>query len=404
MLTHLNSRSSIVHRRSSIVFLTLFTAYVVSGFSRTVNLSRTVSAQQYTFEEVASGLKHKDFSTRLRAIQILKDADYEEAAVPIAATLEDPDDRVQLAAIDAERSLFTTRPVSRRQKIGFVIEKRTSAGGDVAAEGQLALKARDIPTQVLTGLAVALRDNNLRVRGEAINLTLLLAPRACAANNEICSHIGNALIDNVNARNTFLRRASMQALGLVRYSNSVQALLDQFSYYQTGPDAVAALEGLAGIGHPASVSVFRQALANSNADLRRLAIEGLARAGDRDVLSELQQLGQVERSGGVLLALHYASIKLGAAGNSVQQLVVALNTTAQRPLALKYLLDLSPSMAPTLVEFLRDQSPDVRRLMTDVIGFSRDASVITALEAATKDADPDVAIAAKRAIDRIKLE
>ena len=42
--------------------------------------------------------------------------------------------------------------------------------------------------------------------------------------------------------------------------------------------------------------------------------------------------------------------------------------------------------------------------MADVIGFSRDASVITALEAATKDADPDVAIAAQRAIDRIKLK
>ena len=145
-----------------------------SGFSR------TVTAQQYTFEEVASGLKHQDVATRLRAIQILKDADYAEAAVPIAATLEDPDDRVQLAAIDAERSLFTTRPVSRRQKIGFVVEKRTISGGDAAAEGQLALKARNVPTQVLSGLAVALRDDNLRVRAEAITLTSLLAPYACA--------------------------------------------------------------------------------------------------------------------------------------------------------------------------------------------------------------------------------
>jgi len=364
---------------------------------------RTVTAQKYTFEEVASGLKHQDFATRVRAIQILKDADYPEAAVPIAAALEDPDDRVQLAAIDAERSLFTTRPVSRRQKIGFVIEKRTVSGGAVV-EGQLALKARHIPTQVLSGLAVALRDDSLRVRAEAVSLTSLLTPYACAENNEMCGHIGNALIDNVNARNALLRRAAMQALGHVRYPNSVQALLDQFSYYQTGPDAVAALEGLAGIGHPASVSVFRQVLRSSNADLRRLAVEGLARTGDRDVLTELQQLGQTERSAGVLLAVHYAGIRLGAPGNSLQQLVVGLSNAAQRPLALKYLLDLAPSMAATLVASLRDQSPDVRRLMTDVIGFSRDAGVIPALEAAAKDADPDVALAAQRAIDRIKLQ
>ena len=58
-----------------------------------------------------------------------------EAAVPIAAALADADDRVQLAAIDAERSLFTTRLVPRRKKIGFVIEVRTVAGGDAAAAG-----------------------------------------------------------------------------------------------------------------------------------------------------------------------------------------------------------------------------------------------------------------------------
>jgi HEAT repeat protein len=398
MRMHSNSPKSRVQSPKSWVAVAVLSLLVGSGFSL------TVTGQKYTFEEVASGLKHQDFATRLRAIQILKDADYAEAAVPIATTLEDPDDRVQLAAIDAERSLFTTRPVSRRQKIGFVIEKRTISGGGAAVEGQLALKARDIPTPVLSGLAVALRDNNLRVRAEAIALTSLLAPHACAANNEICGHIGNALIDNVNSRNALLRRAAMRALGQVRYPNSVQALLDQFSYYQTGQDAIVALEGLAGIGHPASVSVFRQVLTSSTADLRRLAVEGLARAGDRDALTELHQLGQTERSAGVLLALHYASLKLGAAGNSLQQLIVALTNAAQRPLALKYLLDLAPSMAITLAESLQDQSPDVRRVMADVIGFSRDASVITALEAATKDADPDVAIAAQRAIDRIKLK
>ena len=104
----------------------------------------------------------------------------------------------------------------------------------------------------------------------------------------------------------------MQALGQLRYPNAVQALSDQLSYYQKGPDAMAALEGLAGIGHPTSVSVFEQLLTSSNADMRRLAVEGLARAGNREALPALQQMGQSERSSGVLLALHYANVKLGA--------------------------------------------------------------------------------------------
>jgi HEAT repeat protein len=362
-----------------------------------------VSAQPYTFEEVASGLHHRDAATRLRAIQILKDADYAEAAGAIAAALADLDDRVQLAAIDAERSLFTTRVIPRRKKIGFVVEVRTVAGGDSAVVGQLALKARAVPAQVLTGIAVALRDNNPRVRAEAINLASLLGPYACARAANPCADVGNALIDNINSREAIVRRAAMQALGQLRYPNAVQALSDQLSYHQKGLDAMAALEGLAGIGHSTSVSVFEELLTNSNADMRRLAVEGLARTGSRDALSTLRQMGQSERSNGVLLALHYANVKLGGNDGSLQPLVASLRNPPQRPIALGYLLDLSASVAGSLAESLKDPSADVRRLVADVLGFSRDAAVIPALVAATKDSDPDVAAAAQQAIDRLKL-
>lgn len=391
-----NSRQSAVDSRQSTVLLNLVLCAVL-GFSR------AVFAQQYTFEEVASGLKHQDAGTRLRAIQILTEADYAEAAAPIAAALEDTDDRVQLAAIDAERSLFTTRAVPRRKKIGFVVEVRTVAGGDAAAAGQLALKARAVPPQVLTGLAVALRDSNPRVRTEAINLASLLGPYACARPSESCAAIGNALIDNINSREALVRRAAMQALGQLRYPNAVQALSDQFSYRQRGLDAMAALEGLAGIGHPTSTTVFEELLTNSDADMRRLAVEGLARTGNREALPALQQMGQSERSTGVLLALHYANVKLEGTDGSLQQLVASLRTAPQRQLVIRYLLDLSPSVAPSLAESLKDESADVRRLVADVLGFSRNTAVIPALEAAAKDPDPDVAGAAQQAIERLKI-
>ncbi|HET9466822.1 MAG TPA: hypothetical protein VFO48_00360, partial [Vicinamibacterales bacterium] len=222
-----NKKQGLAIRDWGLVLLVLLAGvpYVGSAFRR------TVAAQQYTFAEVASGLQHRDVAVRLRAIQILKDADYAEAAVPIAAALEDMDDRVQLAAIDAERTLFTTRPVARRKKIGFVVEVRTIAGGDAAATGQLALKTRTVPPQVLASLAVALRDNNSRVRAEAVNLASLLGPYACTVRlkpdptdvDRGCDEIGNALIENINSRQPLLRRAAMQVLGQVRYPNAVQA-------------------------------------------------------------------------------------------------------------------------------------------------------------------------------------
>jgi HEAT repeat protein len=381
---------------------------VVALLSVAPGFSRSVSAQQYTFEEVASGLKGRDPATRLRAIQILKDADYAEAAGPIAANLADNDDRVQLAAIDAERSLFTARPVSRRRKIGFVVEVRSVAGGD-SAEGRLALKPRTIPRELLGGLAAALLDDHLRVRAEAMNLTSLLAPVACvglrpdSTLDQLCAGVGNALIENINSRQPALRRAAMQALGQLRYASAAQALADQWSYHQKGPDALAALEGLAAIGHPTSVSIFRQLLSSSNADMRRLAVEGLARAQAKDALTDLQHMGQQERSTGVLLAIHYAHVELGAPGGSLQAILGALRVPQQRPLALRYLLDLAPAIAPLLVASLSDESADLRRLVAAVLGFSREPEVVPALQAATKDADPDLAQAAQQAIARIHL-
>ncbi len=415
--------SSIVHRRAAAGAVLLLCA--LSSFSRPPSLANntgelwrdlavalaeagTLSAQQYTFEQIAAGLKHTDAATRVRAIQILRDADYAEAAGPIGETLGDSDDRVQLAAIDAERSLFTLRPVSKKQRIGFIIEKRTTVGAGDAAEGQLALKVRTIPGEVLAGLVLALSDTNPRVRIEAVGLAALLSPVACsnqeaARTEQLCAQIGNVLIENINSREPEVRRAAMHALARLRYTNAVQALLDQFSYHQKGPDATAALAALAGIGHGSASSIFEQAVASSNAGWRRFGVEGLARSGNRDALAALQQTGQSERSSEVLLALHFATIKLGEPGQSLAQIVASSGDSALRPIAVQYLLDLAPLGAAPLAQFLGDQDAEVRRIIADVLGFSGDPKIIPALEAAAKDADPDAAAAAQRAVDRIKL-
>ena len=105
----------------------------------------------------------------------------------------------------------------------------------------------------------------------------------------------------------------MQALGRVRYPNAVQALLGSVrAITRKAPMRMAALEGLAGIGHPTSVSMFEELLTSSNADMRRLAVEGLARAGNREALTSCSRWDRASDPVAVLLALHYANIKLGA--------------------------------------------------------------------------------------------
>ena len=95
--------------------------------------------------------------------------------------------------------------------------------------------------------------------------------------------------------------------------------------------------------------------------------------------------------------------RLARPGAAPQPLIAVLGDASLRSLALRYLLELAPSLAPALAESLRDPSPDVRRIVADVMGFSRDATVVPALQAATKDPDADVVAAAQRAIERIAL-
>jgi HEAT repeat protein len=337
---------------------------------------------QYSFEHVAGGLEASDAATRIRAIRILRDAGRPEAAAPIAALLEDADDRVQVEAIDAERALFTAKP---------------------PAAMPFALLPQQVPIEVLRGLVAAMRDDTPRIRIEALNVFGLLAPlggpdagvairsgiswtievlrrgdsdaqlAAAAAAGRVqencglvprdrptgqtCAELGNVLVDAINGPNPQVRRAAMRALGGLRYLAAAQALADQFSYYERGSDAEAALEGLARIGDPAYSGVFRRQLANPIVTIRRLAIEGLARSEDQEEVAELERVGETERSNSVLLALHFAAVQMHARGKSsapakVDTLVAALQDSSLRPLALQYLVELSPSIAPALAGFL----------------------------------------------------
>ena len=205
----------------------------------------------------------------------------------------DVDDRVQLAAIDAERSLFTTRLVPRRKKVGLVVEVRAVAGGDAAAAGQLALKARRVPPEVLTGLAVALRDNNLRVRAEAINLAVAARPRTrahrCPAQADTTDARRSATrsIDNINSREPAAAPSGDAGARTAALPERRSGAVRSVELPPEGPDALAALEGPRRHRPSSSVSIFeRSARRARTPTCGGFAVEGLARAGHREALAD----------------------------------------------------------------------------------------------------------------------
>lgn len=397
---------------------------------------------QVPFEQAAVDLTSRDAGTRLRAVQLLKQAAFPEAAIPLAALVTDPEDGIQLEAIAAELNIFLAEPIVPKRRVALVVEVRNAVQAEPAfAAGPGALGSRPVPVEVLTALRTAARDNNPRVALEALYAfgTLAVQPggatrrdllrtagldiaafigssdpamryaavrvlgRVLAKRTQdepIDSSVGDAAITALNDRDRAVKTAAMQALGALRYERGVQALTDQFAYYGNGEAAEAALDALAHIAHATSVPLFITQLASKSAAHRRTAMEGLARSGDASQLPAIQTAVDKESDPGVSLAGAFASAWLGSA--SIDPVADSLARPRSREQAKRYLIELAPGRTSAFTRQLLDSDPQIRADVVDVLGLAGDPAAIAVVEPLMSDRDPQVARAAERAVARLR--
>ena len=186
----------------------------------------------------------------------------------------------------------------------------------------------------------------------------------------------------------------MRSLGLLHERRAVQALTDQLKFYGKGEGAWSALDALAHIADPSSLPLFKARLTDQDPFLRRAAAEGLGRAHDSSELSALQTGAGNDASEMVRAAMAFALQTLGR--NYIPRLVESLDSEKLAPQVADYLLELGPSIAPTLVSHLQDPSPAIRANVATVLGALGDATTVTALQPLTGDKDRGVAQAATR--------
>jgi HEAT repeat protein len=384
------------------------------------------AAQQARFDDVVRNLRNPDAKVRTSAIRLLREAQYPEAIVPMAALVNDPVNEIQLEAIAAELSFFMVEKVPDRRRVGFLIEVRNSGGAPGAFElGPLAVWPKPAPPELLDALLKAVDDENGRVRLEAIHAVGVIGGtsfpaaseaalvktldhydaevRAAAAEVVGRLHVksaGDALIKAINDSDRAVRYAAMRALGQIKETRAVQALTEQLTYYGKGEGAWSALDALARIAHPSSVPVFVAQLTSKDAFLRRAAAEGLGRVGDTSQLSVLQTGAGNDLSNMVRAAMAFALEKLGQ--HYVTRLVDFLNSDDMTPQVQAYLIELGPSIEKDLVPRLQEPEEMIRERVAEVLGAIGGDASMTALQG-LKDRDRNVTQAAMRAVERIKL-
>jgi HEAT repeat protein len=384
--------------------------------------------QQARFDDVVRNLRNPDPEARLEALRMLRESQYIEAITPIAPLVNDPLDGVQLEAIAAELSFYLVDNVEPRKKVAFIIETRSGAGRAQTAfdAGPLAVWPRPVPDALVTSLLKAVDDENAKVRTEAIYAlgTIARAPLAGDAEQQLIKALdhydpsirtgaarvigrlqvksaGETLIKTVNDSQQPVRFAAMRALGEIREESAIQALTQQVEYYKKGEGAWSALDALAKIGHPSSVPLFKARLVDKDAYMRRAAAEGLARAGDSSEIAALEAGAGTDPSDTVRAAMAFALQKLGK--NYVPRLAEALKADKLAGQVAEYFIELGPSLATSLTPHLKDPDQAIRGNAAVILGAIGSTAEVVALEPVTRDRDRDVARAATRAIERIKM-
>jgi HEAT repeat protein len=141
-------------------------------------------------------------------------------------------------------------------------------------------------------------------------------------------------------------------------------------------------------------------LNGKNPTYKLIAIEGLARVGDRSRAESIIGAVSSERNDSMVLAGHFAGVLLADA--KVDPIVEALGRGKQHDQALQYIEEIAAGRSDALVRHLQDPDVRIRVDLVDAMGLSGDPKALPFVEPLTKDRDAEVARAATRAAARLR--
>lgn len=409
----------------------------------------SAAAQDVPFEKVAAGLNSPDPTARIGALVLLRQAGYLEAAPVIAPLLADPDPTVQGAAVETVLTLYLA-DVNYTVAFGRSIVKQKGATLPLYAfvQGPGATIANPAPPEVIRGLVQAtgapaptvrfdaaytlavlarpllakgqfegatavadclvaiLRESNPVMKEAATNALGRLfgaANLGGGATGDFASlrtEAGDLIVGSLNEPDLELRLASMAALGEMRYERAVQSLTDLFNYHKKGPEAMAALDAVAAIGHPGSLPVFLAQLGHRDSNVRRLAIEGIARTGDAESMAQVKARMDGDQSPYVGHALAFAKARTGDF-SEMTKLVLGFKYSSLEAETFSYLVELGAAAAGELAAFSTNGDPKVRAGVAEVLGIVGDQTSLGLVEVLMRDRNRTVAEAAARSQRRL---
>jgi HEAT repeat protein len=215
---------------------------------------------------------------------------------------------------------------------------------------------------------------------------------------------GPQLVNLLDSPDEEIKQEAAVTTGILKAKEALPRLQSLFENSPEKRTREKAMEGLAYLGDPISVPFFTKALWNSDAEIRTSAAEGMARAGDKSGLVELERAVQAERDADARLAMQFAITALGR-DDFLNTIIAELGSGRRANYAQSYLVELSknPAFLPRLYSYMNSRDSNVRRRLCTVLMFTGDQSSVAHLERLSHDPDGDVAREALRALRAVRV-
>jgi HEAT repeat protein len=370
-------------------------------------------------------LKDSDVDVRDEAVKAIVNIGTQHSLEPLVQATHDNDPDVQMRAVDGLVNFYlpgyvttggvtrTFTRVSKRIKdrfssrnddvIGAAVTVRPDIiaaladliGGSASMDGRTdAARATGIlrGRAALPALEKALQSKNTPLIFESLVAIQKIGDTAA----------GPSVAFLANDFDAQVQSTAIETLGILHTTSAASQIRQVVNRPRSDRVHRAALEALSMLAQPTDRSVFLGYRNDKDADLRMSALEGLGRIRDPQDYPTIEAAYNGEKDLKPRLAAAFGLVNEGKVEvteySPLRYLINNLNVSKGNSTAVAYLQELSRrgDVRKALLPVLSTGTKDEKLGLIRALGPNADPETVEALQALTKDPDPDVSIAAAR--------
>lgn len=380
---------------------------------------------------LAAYLSDGDRDIRVEAVKAIVKIGGEDSLAPLVKAAHDNDSEIQIRAIDGltnyyvpgyvakgltgpltrgmrqAKSVFATRNdqvidagITVREDVAHALADEVSGGSSDDARASASRSAGILrASAAVPALVGSLRAHNSQVILESlVALQKIKDPSA-----------GPGVTPVIRDLDERVKITALETVGLLRCLSAAPDVRIALNGARNIKVRRAALSALAFLGISQDRATFQQYLHDGDSDLRVAALEGLGRIREPEDFPVVETAYNEQGAGWeVHLAAAFALVSEGKVDTAdyspLPYLVENLGNKARSEAAGAYLTELArrDDVQTGLMQEVQKATRDQKLALCPVLGASQSEKVVPVLESLARDINPDVALAAGKALKMIK--